>query len=303
MTSVIVRALKEAGPVKCYNWSVNRPLKGLRWKLARAWGVCKTLFGLALRGRRKGEVLYFPVNSSWGLLYDIAMASLGRILGYRIVLHHHAYSYIDRHDWKMAWVDKLVGSQGAHAVHCQKMVDDYQAQYATDATFLIVPPTIVSQELGKQHRSVLEDSSPKRPFVVGFLSNLTLAKGLKVVLDTFGNLTDRGLDVRLVLAGPCMQQDARLLVEQATNRWPNLVEYRGPVYDDQKSLFFSEIDAFLFPTQYKNESWGIVLTEALAYGRPVIAFDRGCVSHIVRNGLRQSRVPRRGLCPGSNSID
>ncbi len=282
MTAVIVEALEKEGPVKCYNWSRNKPLKGLRWKLARAWGVCKTLLGLSLRGRHKGEVLYYPVNSSWGLLYDMALAALGRTLGYRIVLHHHAYSYIDRRDWRMAMVDKLIGSRGFHAVHCQKMVEDYRAQYQTQATFLIVPPTIVSCEPKKQSRQL--PKAIEEVFTLGFLSNLTLAKGLEVLLDTFENLVNRGLPVRLVLAGPCMQQDARLLIEQATMRWPDLVEYRGPVYDDQKTQFYTEIDVFLFPTQYKNESWGIVLTEALAAGRPVIAYDRGCISYIVRDG-------------------
>ena len=61
----------------------------------------------------------------------------------------------------------------------------------------------------------------------------------------------------------------------------------GPVYGDDKAKFFAEIDVLLFPTQYKHESWGIVLNEALAAGVPVITNDRGCSSIVVgdRAGL------------------
>ena len=284
MTEVIVRALQEQGHYTCFNWSRNKPLKGIRWKLARAWGVCKSIWGLIRRGRRSSEVLYYPANSSWGLLYDIVFATLGRVFGYKLILHHHAYSYIDRYDWRMAIVNRLVGSQGAHAVHCQKMVDDYRAQYDTKATFLIVPPTIVSQDLGVRQRPLEEIPDPEEPLVLGFLSNLTLAKGLDLVLETFENLIDRGLNVRLVLAGPCMHEEALSLVRLVTERWPQQVEYRGPVYEEKKAQFYSDIDVFLFPTRYKNESWGIVLTESLASGCPVIANDRGCVSYIIRDG-------------------
>ena len=283
MTEHVVEALRKQGPVTCFNWSRDKPLKGIRWKLARAWGVCKSLWGLLVRGRRQGDALYYPANSGWGMIYDMAIVSLARIMGYRVVLHHHVYSYLDQYDRRMALLNRLLGDSGAHVVHCEKMRRDFLSQYKTNAEFLFVPPTIVScsQEKKQPTRNAHAANSP---FVLGFLSNLTLVKGLKEVLETFEALVSRGCPVRLVLAGPCMQKEALRLIEQAKKRWPELVEYRGPVYGEQKALFFSEIDTFLFPTQYKNESWGIVLTESLAVGRPVIAYDRGCISHIVRGG-------------------
>jgi len=284
MTDVIVRALAAAGPMTCFNWSCGKPLKGIRWKIARFWGAVRSFFGLLLRGRRPGKPLYYLANSSWGMAYDFVLLGLGRLLGYRIVLHHHAYSYLDQYDWRMALVNRLVGSRGAHAVHCQKMVDDFLAQYNTAATFLIVPPTIVSSEMSLPKDAPSRENSPDRPFVLGFLSNLTIAKGLHLVLDTFEELASRDDKVRLILAGPCYQKEATALVEQALARWPKRVEYRGPVYGNDKTAFFSAIDTFLFPTQYRNESWGIVLTEAMSIGCPVIAYDRGCVSHIIRDG-------------------
>ncbi|TWU28090.1 glycosyltransferase family 4 protein [Bythopirellula polymerisocia] len=283
MSEVIVQALAEQGPLKCFNWSREKSLKGFRWKLARLWGAFCSFWGLLQRGRQPKQLLYYPVNSSWGMLYDFALLGLGKLLGYRIVLHHHVYSYLNEFDWRMGLINKLVGSNGAHVVHCQKMENDFRAHYETTARFLFIPPTIVSPEITFIPRK-LELTSDKKPFVLGFLSNLTLAKGLHLVIKTFEAAIAKGLDVRLILAGPCMQREAEKLIQDSLARWPRQVEYRGPLYGEAKVEFYRELDTFLFPTQYKNESWGIVLTEALTAGCPVIAYDRGCISYIIQDG-------------------
>lgn len=284
MSEVIVKALAASGPITCFNWSAGRLVKGYRWKLMRFWGAVRSFFALLVRGRRPGQTLYTPANSSWGMLYDFFILGLGRLLGYRLVLHHHAYSYIDRYDWRMGLVNWVVGKRGAHAVHCQKMAEDFRAHYPTSAKFLMVPPTIVSREPSGERNASVAGYPGDRPFVLGFLSNLTLAKGLPLVLETFEQLANDGADVQLLLAGPCLQTEAQELVNSALDKWPQRIAYRGPVYGAEKAAYYSAIDALLFPTEYRNESWGIVLSEALAAGHPVIAYDRGCVSYIVRGG-------------------
>jgi len=77
-----------------------------------------------------------------------------------------------------------------------------------------------------------------------------------------------------------MGQKEKQLVQKAVDRWPNQVEYLGPTYGNAKSQFYANIDVFLFPSE--SESWGIVLTEAMSVGCPVIANDRGCISHLLQ---------------------
>ncbi len=278
MTEVIVDELRRHGPVTVFNWSPGKPLKGWRWRIARAWGVFKTLVRLPLLGRGRGAVIYYPVSSSGGLYYDLAIIALARMLGYRAALHHHSYSYISRRDWRVGALNRLIGSSGAHVVHCSMMEQHFRKYYDSSAQFLHVPPTIVSQQLN------LVEAEPRATFTLGFLSNLTMTKGLDEAIDTFVRLAGQGQTVRLVLAGPCLGRNEQRLIDRTLAAWPDGIEYRGPIYGHAKALFFADIDAFLFPTRYRNESWGIVLTEALAAGLPVIARDRGCVPWIVRNG-------------------
>jgi glycosyltransferase involved in cell wall biosynthesis len=277
MSQVIVDALREGGPVRLLNWSRGKHLSGLRWKAARFWGACRSLATVLFGWRRGDGVIYYPLSSTWGLLYDIAILAAARLHGYRIVVHHHVYSYIDRRDWRMTLLIRSLGPDSVHVVHCEQMRDDFLARYSTDAEFLFVPPTIASRAVAALPRSNHES------FTLGFMSNLTLAKGLDSALATFTRLADSGRNVALILAGPCHQPHQRRMIDEIVKKWPQRVEYRGPVYDAAKARFFTDIDVFLFPTRYKNESWGIVLTEALSANCPVIACRRGCVPWIVQN--------------------
>ncbi len=59
-----------------------------------------------------------------------------------------------------------------------------------------------------------------------------------------------------------------------------LIEYVGPVNDEQKLYYLQRSKAFLFPIKWE-EPFGIVMAEAMACGLPVIGFNRGSVPEVV----------------------
>jgi glycosyltransferase involved in cell wall biosynthesis len=276
LSQVIVEALRGAGQVRCFNWSPGKNLSGLRWKIARSLAACSSFVKVLLGPRPRGGLVYYPLSSAWGLLYDIAILGAARIRGYRNVVHHHVYSYIDRRDWRMALLNRALGPHSIHVVHCEQMKNDFLAQYRTNAEFLFVPPTIVAQHLRAVPRT------PRERFTLGFMSNLTFAKGLDSAMDTYAQLAASGRNVRLILAGPCHGARERRMLDEFVAKWRDAVEYRGPIYDAAKGRFFADIDVFLLPT--RSESWGIVLTEALSANCPVVTCRRGCVPWIVQDG-------------------
>jgi glycosyltransferase involved in cell wall biosynthesis len=62
------------------------------------------------------------------------------------------------------------------------------------------------------------------------------------------------------------------------------VVYVGPVDDHQKNELLGSAAALLMPIEW-DEPFGIVMAEALACGTPVIAFRRGSVPEVIRNGV------------------
>ena len=63
-----------------------------------------------------------------------------------------------------------------------------------------------------------------------------------------------------------------------------LIEYVGTVNDEQKKYYLQRSKAFLFPIKWE-EPFGIVMAEAMSCGVPVIAFRRGAVPEVVKEGV------------------
>src|SRR5690606_16179408 len=62
-----------------------------------------------------------------------------------------------------------------------------------------------------------------------------------------------------------------------------LVEFIGEINDQEKSDFFGNACAVLFPIDWP-EPFGLVMIEAMACGTPVIAFNCGSVPEVIDEG-------------------
>jgi len=64
---------------------------------------------------------------------------------------------------------------------------------------------------------------------------------------------------------------------------PN-IEFIGEINDIQKQNFLGNASALLFPINWP-EPFGLVMTETMACGTPVIAYNRGAVPEVVEHGV------------------
>jgi glycosyltransferase involved in cell wall biosynthesis len=122
--------------------------------------------------------------------------------------------------------------------------------------------------------------APDAPLV--FLSRLERIKGVHTAIAAA-----RATGKRLIIAGN------RVESEEGQTYWaeeiePHLgrdgIDYVGPVDDGQKNELLGRAAAMIVPIEWE-EPFGIVFTESLACGTPVISTPRGAVPEIVRQGI------------------
>lgn len=71
-------------------------------------------------------------------------------------------------------------------------------------------------------------------------------------------------------------------IKHLLNR-PN-VEYIGEIGDHQKAEFLGKASAYLFPIDWP-EPFGLTMIESMACGTPTVAFRRGSVPEVIREGV------------------
>lgn len=109
VTALIAEKMKERGAVRVCDISPGRFERGPRYHLTRVRKVWAAAWKMANAGFRAGGAVYLSAAGGSGLLYNVLIAAVARLLGFRVALHHHAFSYLDRWDWKMALLLRLCG--------------------------------------------------------------------------------------------------------------------------------------------------------------------------------------------------
>lgn len=121
---------------------------------------------------------------------------------------------------------------------------------------------------------------------IGCLGNFGAKKAVNVLIEGFAATVARGHDVRLVLAGDGGYRKSCEALAQELGV-ADRIEWPGWLNDT--TAFFQQIDLFCLPS--RNEPFGIVITEAMQAGLPVIATDTKGPRDIVIPGETGWLVP------------
>lgn len=125
----------------------------------------------------------------------------------------------------------------------------------------------------------------EKTVVVGHLSNNSVEKGTVDLLNAWpGSSTQvdgsKTVGCKLVLAGPSMPN-----FESRFHEFENKQDVirLGVLSDAEKRNFFAGIDIFCLPS--RSDSFGLVLLEAWANRKPVVVYDAGGPSELVRHEI------------------
>jgi len=126
-------------------------------------------------------------------------------------------------------------------------------------------------------------ASPLREFRDGkvnilFLGRLEKRKGVDYLIKSYRRVEKKMKDTRLIIVGDGPEK-ARL--KTMAKGLKNVV-FEGYIDEKVKPRYYSSADICVFPALY-GESFGVVLIEAMASGKPTIVFANEGYSYVLRN--------------------
>lgn len=276
MNSHMVDALRDAGLLAevaniapALNSRRASKVLGRLIRVLRAGGVLFTA------KRRGATTLYMPSDGGIGIILNIGLGIVARLLGYRLWIHHHSFAYLNRRSRLMALLLLIAPSDTGHLILCEGMLtrlrDRYPRAWMTrrhHAHVLSNAFVIEVQEASESHG---------QPLVIGHLANLTQEKGAVRFVEIFKSLRTEGVQITARIAGPIGDAETNSAIESAAATYPTSFYWSGPLYGEAKAEFYRSLDVFVFPTRYADEAQPLVLLEALAGGCAILSTDLGCI--------------------------
>jgi phosphatidyl-myo-inositol alpha-mannosyltransferase len=129
----------------------------------------------------------------------------------------------------------------------------------------------------------LPELSDERPTVL-FVGRLEKRKGLKFLLRAWPNVLERQPDARLVVVGRGRPLEGYRRFARRQGWSPEDVMFAGYVPSEDLPRYYQACDVFCAPNT-GQESFGIVLLEAMAAGAPIVASDIPGYRDVISDGL------------------
>jgi glycosyltransferase involved in cell wall biosynthesis len=160
----------------------------------------------------------------------------------------------------------------------------YSAERAQEFYRLSQLPTVVPEliDLAEWRRLLAGRPAESSRFTVLFVGRFYHRKRVHLLLQAAARLRSRipNLEVRIVGAGPCARQLHRLSAELKLD---GTVAWLGDVSRSQLIAEYHRCDLFCLPSV--QEGFGIVLLEAMAAGKPIVAARAAAIPEVAPHGV------------------
>jgi phosphatidylinositol alpha-mannosyltransferase len=122
---------------------------------------------------------------------------------------------------------------------------------------------------------------PRAGGTIGFVGRFDESrKGMSVLLDALRLIVPSRPDLQLLVAGSGDEKDLR---EAAGPELAGALRFLGRVSEADKASMLRSLDIYCAPN-IGGESFGIILTEAMSAGTPVVASDLDAFRRVLDNG-------------------
>lgn len=154
----------------------------------------------------------------------------------------------------------------------------------------VIPTGVCLEQYAEGDGGRFRDSHgiPRQAFVVGHLGRLAPEKNLEFLATAVADFMENYRDAHFLLAGNGPLAEA-LEQDFAQRGLEAHFHHVGALTPEQQSDAYRAMDVFAFASH--SETQGMVLTEAMACGAPVVALDASGVREVVNDGENGRLLP------------
>ncbi len=235
-----------------------------------------------------GHHAFTPVS-----LYSISLASKH---GFPTVLTAHSLGIGYRHGviWKtlkpVLYPMKRAFDKADKIIAVSKAVKQFMSHIVSHPKKIEVIPNGVDLERfifpSNTRKLRKELNLPLDVPIILFVGRLSIRKGIHILVDAFKHVVKEFPEAKLLIAGKGFLREY-LRYKVRANNIADKVEFLGYISDDELIKLYAASDIFVCPSIFA-EAFGIVILEAMASGKPVIATKVGGIPEIIDhevNGL------------------
>lgn len=138
----------------------------------------------------------------------------------------------------------------------------------------------------------------RSPPIVGTMGRFEAKKGFEDFIEALSLLKSRNVEFRAIIGGDG-EDKAKLHALANKNGLNDTITWPGWVQD--KTAFFQDCDIFCLPS--RHEPFGIVLLEAMAYGKPIVSTDAEGPREVLTHDHDALIVPRSNTIEMADALE
>lgn len=242
------------------------------------------LFWVCLRD--KPDVLHVH----WPFPHGLMAFPTSKLLGIPMVFSFHGAELLmmKKFDFvkpMLKWLTKRASAVTVNSSFTRKILQDN----VYDGDLSVIPYGLTIE--AKEPKSRSQEDIPKLLFV----GRLDERKGLRYLLDAMPEiLADQPVELRIVGKGHLEQDVKAQCNEMGLDK---SVTFLGFITKEELADEYASCDVFVLPaivdSKGDTEGLGIVMIEALAHRKPVIASNVGGISDVIKNGKTGTLIPEK----------
>jgi len=241
--------------------------------------LCAWFNLLGLLSRSRYALCYFSITPTGAAFYrDILFVGLLKAFRVKILYHLHGKG-ISRQKGKLTKALYKWCFRNACLIQLSPVLFYDIQDYARKQDVFVLPNGIEDACAGK-FSDCRGARSREHKVNILFLSNMVKSKGVFDLLEAASIIKAKGYNFRLVFAGAWFDITAEEFDQRVKEfRLENETAYLGFKKGVEKDAIFMAADIFVYPT--RNDTFPLVLLEALHWGLPVISTREGGIPDII----------------------